>query len=91
MPVGLGSALEIRAFFSKNCTLHRTDLQTDAAVDAGIEINPVELGTFLVAALACLDAGDRTRIKAIGDAFADIGHDCVGHGALRATLILVSR
>ena len=74
-----GSSLKIRPLFSENRSLDRAHLQTDPTIDAGVEIDPVELSSFLVATLAGLDAGDGTGIEAIGDAFADIGHDRMGH------------
>ena len=85
-----GSALEVRPFFSKDRSLHRADLEADAAIDAGVEINPEELSALLVASLSGLNTSHRASIEAIGDAFADIGHDRVGHGAIQASWILVS-
>ena len=85
-----GSALEVRSFFSKDRSLHRADLEADAAIDAGVEINPEELSALFVATLSGLNTSHRASIEAIGDAFADIGHDRVGHGAIQASWILVS-
>ena len=77
--------LKLRPFFSKDCTFDRADLEADAAIDAGVEIDPIKVGSLFVLALALVDAGHWTGINAIGNAFAHISDDGVSHGWLGST------
>jgi hypothetical protein len=80
--------LKLGALLRQDGSLHRAHLQADAAVDAGVEVNPVEARPLAVGPLPGVDAGHRAGIDAIGDAFADVGDDRMGHrcGAEGATL-----
>jgi hypothetical protein len=72
--------LEFRAFLGQDRSLDGTDLKADSAVDAGVEIDPVEIGTLLVFAVALIDASHGAGVDAIGNAFAHISNDGVSHG-----------
>ena len=56
-----------------------THLQTNAAVYAGIEINPIPIGTFDVFAGAGVDASNWTSADTISNSLADICNDSVRH------------
>jgi hypothetical protein len=56
-----------------------THLQTNAAVYAGIEVNPIPIGTFDVFAWAGVNASHRTSADAISNSFANIRNDSVRH------------
>ena len=75
--------LQVRPFLGKDGSLHRADLKTDSAVDAGIKVDPVVVGSLAVLATSLIDAGDRAGIDAVGDAFAHIAHDRVGHDVIQ--------
>ena len=60
---------------------HRADLQTDPAINAGVEIDAVVLQTLLIAAGPGMDAGHRAGLNTIGHTHADLGDDAVGHQA----------
>ena len=57
-------------------------MQTDAAVNAGGEVNPIPICSFYVFARSLVDARDRTGVDTIGNAFANIRHYSVGHRLL---------
>jgi hypothetical protein len=66
-------------FFWQNCPFDGTDLETDAAVNAGGKINPVPVCALLVFAGTFVDAGDRAGIYTIGNPFTDVRYDGVRH------------
>lgn len=72
--------LQFRFLFGQNCPLHRTNLQANAAVDAGIKINPVPVSAFGIFTRPFVNTSDGTSVDAISDAFANIGNDGVSHG-----------
>jgi hypothetical protein len=74
-----GGALKVAPLLSQDGSFNWADLEADTAVNAGIEINPVELRPLFVATFAWLDTRDWTGIKAIRDSLADIRHDRVSH------------
>jgi hypothetical protein len=63
----------------QNCPFYRTDLQANAAVNAGGKVNPVPVCTLLVFAGAFVDAGDWAGIYAVGNPFTDVRYDGVWH------------
>ena len=71
--------MEFGLLLRNNRAGHWADLEADAAVDTGVEINPIELGALGLGAAARVDASHRAGINAIGHAFADVGDDCVCH------------
>jgi hypothetical protein len=83
--------LQIRAFFRQDRPLNRTHLQADAAIDAGVEINPVEVRSLAVRPFARVNAGHGARVNAISDAFTDVGDDRMSHGALVSARTLGSQ
>ena len=87
--VGQLTTLEFGPFFGENRAIDRTDLKTDAAVDASVEVDPEKIGALLVFALARLDASHWTGIDTIGNSFADIRNDGVSHNSdlIRAILV----
>ena len=80
--------LKVRALLGQDGAFHRAHLQTDAAVDAGVEIDPVKVGALFVFSLTLIDAGHGAGIHTVGNALADIGDDRVGHNSAVSTLIL---
>ena len=77
--MGLSGTLEFRLLLWNDRPCHWADLEADAAVDAGVEINPIELGALGIGSAARVNASHRAGINAIGHAFADVGDDCVCH------------
>lgn len=77
--------LQIGTLLGQDRPFHRTHLQADAAVNAGVEVDPVEARALAVGPLPRVDAGHRAGIDAISDAFADVGDDRVGHAGLMTT------
>ena len=71
--------MQIWTLFGHDRSLHRADLKADAAVNAGLEVNPIEGGALAVCLLAWVNAGDWAGIDAISNALAHIGDDGVGH------------
>ena len=80
-PYLFGSAgfLELRSFLGQDGALNRTDLKTDAAIDARVEIDPVEVRAFAVLALPLVDAGNRAGINAVSDSLAHVRNNGVRH------------
>ena len=78
---GSADGLQLGPLLRQDRTLHRANLEADAAIDAGVEIDPVERRALAVGPLAGVDAGHRTGVDAIGHAFAHVGDDRVGHAA----------
>ena len=77
--------LQLGLFFGKDGPLHGTNLQADAAIDAGVEVDPIKVCALAVGALAGVDASHGAGINAIGYALADVGDDRVSHlGILRS-------
>ena len=58
-----------RLLLGENGPRHGTDLQADAAIDTGIEIDPIKARALKVRPLTWVDAGHRTGIDAVGHAF----------------------
>jgi hypothetical protein len=54
-------------------------LQANAAVDAGVKIDPIPIGSLLILTRTGMDAGDRTGSDAIGHTFASFGNNRMGH------------
>jgi hypothetical protein len=71
--------LQIGAFFGNDRAFDGTNLETNAAVDAGGEVDPVPVGAFGIFAGALVDAGDWAGIYAVGNAFAGVGENRVCH------------
>ena len=46
--VRVSAPLKIGAFFRQDRAINRADLQTNAAIDAGVEVDPVKIGALLV-------------------------------------------
>ena len=51
----------------------------DAAIDAGVKVDPIKVCALAVGTLAEVDASHRAGIHAIGYALADVGNDRVSH------------
>ena len=75
-----GGILQLRALLWHDRPFYRTDLQTNAAINASREVDPIPVGTFSVLLRPRVDAGNWAGINAIGNAFAGIGHNGVWHG-----------
>ena len=75
------SLLQIRFLLRQDCALNGANLQTDSAINAGVEIDPEESSALGVGTLARMDAGHRTGVDAICHPLADIGDDRVSHAA----------
>jgi hypothetical protein len=56
------------------------DLEANTTVNASRKIDPIPSGSLRIFAGTFFDTSDGTGIDAVGDAFADIGDDGVGHG-----------
>ena len=54
-------------------------MQANAAVNAGGKVNPVPVCSFGIFAGTGVDAGNRTGIHTIGNAFAGISNNRMGH------------
>lgn len=74
--------LQLGAFFGDDRAFHRTDLQTNATVNAGGKVNPIPIGALCIFTGSRMDAGNRTGIDAVGNAFAGIRNDRVRHRVL---------
>ena len=81
MPAWSGRLLKVWTLFSNDGALYWTDLQADAAIDAGVEIDPVEVCPFLVFSIALVNAGHGAGIHTVGDPLANISDDGMCHGA----------
>ena len=57
-------------------------MQTDSAINAGREIDPVPVCSFGVFAWAFVNTGNRAGIDAICDAFTGIRYDRMRHSVL---------
>ena len=80
--------MEVGSLLRQDRSLSGTDLQADAAVNAGIEINPEIIRSFAVFSVSWGDAGNRAGVDAISLSLADIGHDRVSHESLQRGPIL---
>ena len=80
--------LKVRALLGQDGAFHRAHLKTDATVDAGVEIDPVKVGSLFVFSLTLIDAGHGAGIHTVGNALADIGDNRVGHNSAVSALIL---
>ena len=74
-----GCLLQVRFFFRQNCAFYRANLQTNAAVNAGIKVNPIPACALLIFTWAFINAGYWASIYAVCDAFAYVGDNSVGH------------
>ena len=81
--------MELRSFHWQDRAFNRADLEADAAVNAGLEINPVILSSFCVFTVSRRNACHWAGVDAIGRPFADICHDRVGHASKQRRSILV--
>ena len=88
--VRVSAPLKIGAFFRQDRAINRADLQTNAAIDAGVEVDPVKIGALLVFAFTGVDACHRAGIDTVGDPFADIRNDGVSHNSDLGRAILVT-
>ena len=77
----LGSVLEVGFFLGDDRPDNRADLQTDATVNTGGEINPIPIGALGIFARAGVDAGNGASFHAIRNAFTDLGDDSMSHGS----------
>ena len=75
-----GCLLKIWTLFRNDGSFHRADLEANAAVNAGVEIDPVEVGSLFVFPLALVNASHRAGIHAVGDALAHVSDDGMSHG-----------
>jgi hypothetical protein len=66
-------------------------LQANPAVNASGEINPVPICSFGVFARAIVNAGNRASINAIGNTFAGIRDNRMGHSVLLSKIDRGSR
>ena len=71
--------LQLGLFFRKDGPLHGTHLQADAAIDAGVEVDPIKVCALAVGTLAGVDSSHGAGINAIGYALADVGDDRMSH------------
>jgi hypothetical protein len=74
-----GCLLQFGPFVWDDRIFDWTDLQTNAAVYAGIEINPIPISAFDVFARAWVNASHRTSADTISYSFANICNDSVCH------------
>jgi len=74
-----GCLLQFGPFVWDDRIFDWTHLQTNAAVYAGIEINPIPIGSFDVFAGAWVNASNWTSAYTISNSFADIRNDSVRH------------
>ncbi len=74
--------MQVRALFRDDRPFDGTDLQADTTVDAGGKVDPVPICTFGIFAGTRVDAGNRAGVNAIGNAFAYVGNNCMGHRVL---------
>ncbi len=65
--------------FWQNRSFYRTDLEADAAVNAGGKVNPVPVCALLIFAGAFMNTGDWAGIYAVGHPFTDVRYDGVRH------------
>ena len=72
--------MEVGSLLSQNGSINRAHLEADSAIDTGIKIDPVEVGSFLVFSLARLDTRDWTCVNAICYSLANVSDDGVSHG-----------
>jgi hypothetical protein len=80
--------LQIGAFFGQNRAFYGANLEANSAIDAGGEVDPVPVCAFGVFARAGMNASNGASIDAIGNAFAGIGNNGVGHGFFSLNLLL---
>jgi hypothetical protein len=72
--------LKIGLFLRQNGPLNRANLEANATVDAGGKVNPVPVGALGIFARTFMDTGNGAGIDAVGNPFADVGNNGVGHG-----------
>jgi hypothetical protein len=66
-------------------TSDRTHLQTNAAVNAGIKINPKPISTLDIFAGTGVNASNRTSADAISNSLANIRNDSMWHSVLNSS------
>jgi hypothetical protein len=66
-------------------TSDRTHLQTNAAVNAGIKINPKPISTLDIFARTRVNASNRTSADAISNSLANIRNDSMWHSVLNSS------
>ena len=74
--------MQVGAFFRDDRALNRTNLKADATVDAGCEVDPIPVGSFGVFSRTGVNAGNGAGINTVGNAFACVGNNCMGHRVL---------
>jgi hypothetical protein len=74
-----GSLLQLGPFIGNDRTCDWTHLQTNAAVNAGIKINPKPITTLDIFAGARVNASNRTSADAISNSLANIRNDSMWH------------
>jgi hypothetical protein len=79
---GLGRVLQLGALFRNDSTFNWADLQANAAVDAGAEIDPVPVSTLGVFARTLVNAGHWASVYAVGYALAGVGNNRMRHSVL---------
>ena len=72
--------LKIWPLFGQDRAFNGAHLYADPAIDTGVEIDHVKIGALAVFTAALVDTGHWACINAIGDAFAHLRNDGVGHG-----------
>lgn len=78
----LGCFLQIGAFIRHDRAFHRTNLETNTAINANGKVNPIPISAFEVFGAARMDASNRTGIDAIGNTFASIRDNGMRHSVL---------
>jgi hypothetical protein len=76
----LRSALLGWDFFRQNCSLYRTYLQTDTAINTGGKINPIPIRPLRIFAGSLVNTRDWAGFYTICYTLADIRNNCMGHG-----------
>jgi hypothetical protein len=74
--------LQVGAFFGNDRAFDGANLQADATVDAGGKVDPIPVGSFGVFTGTGMDAGNGASVYAVGNAFANVGHNRMWHGVL---------
>jgi hypothetical protein len=71
--------LQFRTFFCHDRTFDGTDLEANAAINAGGKINPIPVSAFGIFSWPFVDAGYGTGIYTICNAFTNFRHDRMCH------------
>ena len=78
----LRGILQVRHLLWQNSPFHRTDLQTNAAINAGGKINPIPIRSLGIFPRPFVNASHWAGIYAIGNTFADIRDNRMRHSSL---------